>query len=124
MDFGFLLFVVLVVLVIAGMGFAPLFYLKNKADGLGAEITWMQAFQLLSRQSTDKEFLKSLALDQENNLQIGITQLETHLIAGGDPLIVVEALLIAKEIGMELDFGQLSSIELRGKNPLEAVERT
>jgi len=124
MDVGFILFVVIVVLAIAGIGFAPLFFIKNKADGFGAEISWMQAFQLLSRQSTDKEFLKSIALDQGNNLEIGITPLETHLLAGGDPLVVVEALILAREIGMELDFGQLSTIELAGKNPLEAVEKT
>ena len=110
MDPGFTLFVLFVVVVIMALGLAPLLIYIARADGLGAKITLMQAFQLLSRQITDKEFLKAVALDQTNNLKIGITRLETHLLAGGDPLAVMEALLLAKEMGMEFDFGQLSAI--------------
>lgn len=124
MDLGFVFFVLGVVVAILAIGFTPLFILMSRADGLGAKIGLMEAFQLLSRQSTDKEFLKAIALDQSNDLGIGITRLETHLLAGGDPMEVMEALLLAKEIGMEFDFGQLSALQLGGKDLLMAVNRT
>ncbi len=124
MDPGFILFVLGVVVVISAIGLVPLFLFVSRADGMGAKIGLVESFQLLSRQSTDKEFLKAIALDQNNDLNIGITRLETHLLAGGDPLVVSEAFLLAKEIGMDFDFSQLATIQLGGKDPLDAVNRT
>ena len=66
-----MLFVLGVVVAIAAIGLAPLLIFITKADGLGAKIRLTEAFQLLSRQSTDKEFLKAIAGNRTGSLRLG-----------------------------------------------------
>ncbi|MHC4214301.1 MAG: flotillin-like FloA family protein [Planctomycetota bacterium] len=66
-----------------------------------------------------------LALIQSNHAQLGLTiiELEAHALAGGDPIIVVVAMTLAKKHNMKLDFNEAATIQLSGKNVLEEVQK-
>lgn len=54
-------------------------------------------------------------------LDIDISKLEAHLLAGGDVDRVVDALIAAERAGIELDFSRAAAIDLAGRDVKEAV---
>jgi len=57
-------------------------------------------------------------------LELSIEQLEAHYLAGGHVESVVNALISAAKARIALDFDRAASIDLAGRNVLEAVQMT
>ncbi|NGX31064.1 MAG: hypothetical protein K940chlam8_00423 [Chlamydiae bacterium] len=54
--------------------------------------------------------------------QIGVQDLETHYLAGGKVLDVVQAMIAADKANIPLDWRQATAIDLAGRNIFEAVK--
>lgn len=54
-------------------------------------------------------------------LDLDISKLEAHYLAGGDVDRVVDALIAAERAGIELDFSRAAAIDLAGRDVREAV---
>ena len=55
-------------------------------------------------------------------LRISNNELETHYLAGGNIVRVVQALIASGKANIELDFKQATAIDLAGRDVLEAVQ--
>ena len=66
-----------------------------------------------------------VAMIQSNHADLGLTtmELESHALAGGDPLVVAAALTLAKKHNMPLDIREATRIQLNGKNVLDEVQK-
>lgn len=52
---------------------------------------------------------------------VSTTQLENHVLAGGNLMKVMMAIIAAKQAGIELDFERAAAIDLAGRDVLDAV---
>lgn len=52
---------------------------------------------------------------------VSTTQLENHVLAGGNLMKVMVAIIAAKQAGIELDFDRAAAIDLAGRDVLDAV---
>lgn len=67
--------------------------------------------------------VKSLILATKAGLQdIDTAKLETHFLAHGNLLRVIQALIVADKANLNLNFKQATAIDLAGRNVLEAVQ--
>lgn len=55
-------------------------------------------------------------------LDIDISELEAHYLAGGDINQVIDALIAAQRANIDLEFKQAAAIDLAGRNVFEAVQ--
>lgn len=55
-------------------------------------------------------------------LDIDISELEAHYLAGGDINQVIDALIAAQRANIDLEFEQAAAIDLAGRNVFEAVQ--
>ncbi len=55
-------------------------------------------------------------------LEISTNDLESHFLAGGEVMRVVQALIAADKANIDLKFNQAAAIDLAGRNVLEAVQ--
>ncbi|OOO00032.1 MAG: hypothetical protein ATN35_09535 [Epulopiscium sp. Nele67-Bin004] len=55
-------------------------------------------------------------------LELGVNQLEAHLLAGGNVDSVVDALIAAERANIDLPFEKAAAIDLAGRDVLEAVK--
>lgn len=55
-------------------------------------------------------------------LDIDISELEAHFLAGGDINQVIDALIAAQRANIDLEFEQAAAIDLAGRNVFEAVQ--
>ncbi len=55
-------------------------------------------------------------------LEVSLSQLEGHFLAGGDVDLVVRALISADKANIQLTFTRAAAIDLAGRNVLEAVQ--
>jgi uncharacterized protein YqfA (UPF0365 family) len=55
-------------------------------------------------------------------LEISTDNLESHFLAGGNVLRVVQSLIAADKANIELDFNRAAAIDLAGRDVLEAVQ--
>ena len=62
-----------------------------------------------------------LRIDREEG-GMSTARLQAHLLAGGDVMNVVQAIIVAKQAGIELDFDRAAAIDLAGRDPLIAVQ--
>ncbi|MCS7077238.1 MAG: flotillin-like protein FloA [Bacteroidia bacterium] len=66
--------------------------------------------------------IKPLITAQKAGIDVEISQLEAHYMAGGNVQTVVNALISAEKAHIKLDFDQATAIDLAGRNVFEAVQ--
>lgn len=64
---------------------------------------------------------KALVTCEAAGLAVTAKDLEFHHLAGGDPILLAEALASAKKLGVETSFHEMSAICLAKHNPLELL---
>jgi len=89
---------------------------KFKADSLGVNISWGQVLGQRFRKTLTVDILEAAALATKENLNIDIIQLETHKLAGGDPLKVVKEIIEHKHRGQILEFNLATAFDLGGED--------
>ena len=101
----------------------PILVTKLRAKRHGAAISFKEAFGLNMRHTNRKKLFKALALTQKQNLNLKLADLETHLLAGGNPQKVVETFVENKDkIG--ITFQIITALDIMGKNLDEAIQKT
>jgi uncharacterized protein YqfA (UPF0365 family) len=75
-----------------------------------------------SRIVTAKIMVTTAGLSIERKDGITTAQLEAHVLAGGDVVRVVRAIIAASRAGMDLDFDRAAAIDLAGRDILDAVQ--
>lgn len=66
--------------------------------------------------------VESLITATKAGLQITISDLETHYLAGGNVPLVIKALISAEKANINLGFKQATAIDLAGRNVFEAIQ--
>jgi len=124
MDFSS---VVLILLSLAGL---VLFFFVGSAISLwvqalvsGARVGLFNIVFMRFRKVPPKLIVNSKIMAVKAGLDIITTdELESHFLAGGDVMRVVQALIAADKANIDLKFNRAAAIDLAGRNVLEAVQ--
>ncbi|HIJ79326.1 MAG: flotillin-like protein FloA [Desulfobulbaceae bacterium] len=114
------------VLVVAAI---VLFYFIGSALSLwvqalvsGARVNLLSIIFMRFRKVPPKLIVESQIMAVKAGLLISTNELESHYLAGGNVLRVVQALIAADKANIELIFNRAAAIDLAGRNVLEAVQ--
>jgi uncharacterized protein YqfA (UPF0365 family) len=123
MDFGG---IILILLVIAGI---VLLYFVGTSISLwvqalvsGARVGLFTIVFMRFRKVPPKLIVNSKIMAVKAGLDISTNNLESHFLAGGQVMRVVQALIAADKANIELGFNRAAAIDLAGRNVLEAVQ--
>lgn len=88
----------------------------------GARVGLFNIIFMRFRKVPPKLIVESKIMAVKTGLDISTDDLETHYLASGNVLRVVQALIAADKANIELDFNRAAAIDLAGRNVLEAVQ--
>jgi uncharacterized protein YqfA (UPF0365 family) len=74
------------------------------------------------RKVPPKMIVEAKIMAVKAGLEISTDNLESHFLAGGNVLRVVQSLIAADKANIELDFNRAAAIDLAGRDVLEAVQ--
>ncbi len=119
---GFILFGILVVALIAAAVFISYVRLWLRAWLSQASVGWLQLVGMSLRKVNPAVIVDSRIMAVKAGLNISTNELETHYLAGGNVVRVVQALIAANKANIDLSFQQSTAIDLAGRDVLEAVQ--
>ena len=122
MIMGFLVFGILVVGLIAGVIFISYVRLWLRAWLSEASVGWLQLVGMSLRKVSPSVIVDSRIMAVKAGLNISTNELETHYLASGNVVRVVQALIAANKANIELSFQQATAIDLAGRDVLDAVQ--
>lgn len=116
---------VIAVLVIIGLwlflSFIPvMLWISAFASGVYVPLTTLIGMKL--RRIIPAQIVNPLIKARKAGLDVDISQLETHYLAGGNVDRVVDALIAAQRADISLHFERAAAIDLAGRDVLEAVQ--
>lgn len=119
--------ILLVVLVIVVAIMVAMFILVPinvwfRALASGAHVSMMRLIGMKMRKVDYKKLVDIYIVAQKAGLDLGISSLETHLMAGGNVDKVVDALIAAHSARLDLTLEQAKAIDLAGRDVVEAVK--
>ncbi len=88
----------------------------------GARVGLLNIIFMRFRKVPPKLIVESKIMAVKAGLEISSNELESHYLAGGNVLRVVQALIAADKANIELIFNRAAAIDLAGRNVLEAVQ--
>jgi len=88
----------------------------------GARVGLLNIIFMRFRKVPPKLIVESKIMAVKAGLDISTNDLESHFLAGGNVLRVVQALIAADKANIELNFNRAAAIDLAGRNVLEAVQ--
>jgi len=116
-------------LIIIIIALIVLFYFIGSAISLwvqalvsGASIGLFNIVFMRFRKIPPKMIVNSKIMAVKAGIDISTNDLESHYLAGGDVLRVVQALIAADKANIDLEFNRGAAIDLAGRNVLEAVQ--
>jgi uncharacterized protein YqfA (UPF0365 family) len=123
MDFNQILMLILVVIIIVLFFFvASSLSLWVQALVSGAKVGLFNIVFMKFRKVPPRLIVKAKIMAVKAGLQITTDDLESHFLAGGDVMRVVQALIAADKANIDLKFNRAAAIDLAGRNVLEAVQ--
>jgi len=123
MDFQLIALVVLLLAMLAVFFFVgSSVALWVQALVSGARVGLLNIIFMRFRKVPPKLIVESKIMAVKAGLDISSNDLESHFLAGGNVLRVVQALIAADKANIELDFNRAAAIDLAGRNVLEAVQ--
>lgn len=123
MEFGHIFFIILVVAI-----FVLLFFVGSaislwiQALVSGARVGLFTIVFMRFRKVPPKLIVTAKIMAVKTGLNIATDDFESHFLAGGDVMRVVQALIAADKANIELPFNRAAAIDLAGRNVLEAVQ--
>lgn len=125
MDFALISTVAIVVAAIIVLAifftFVPVtLWISALAAGVRVSILTLIGMRL--RRVIPSRVVNPLIKAHKAGLDVGISQLESHYLAGGNVDRVVNALIAAHRANIELTFERAAAIDLAGRDVLEAVQ--
>jgi len=88
----------------------------------GVKLSLVQLVFMKLRKVPPKIITEGLISSQKAGLEGNSNMLETHFLAGGDVLRVVNAMIAANKANIDLDFNMAAAIDLAGRDVLEAIQ--
>ncbi|MFO8085951.1 MAG: flotillin-like FloA family protein, partial [Desulfobacterales bacterium] len=123
MDFNQILMLILVVIIIVMFFFvASSLSLWVQALVSGAKVGLFNIVFMKFRKVPPRLIVKAKIMAVKAGLYITTDDLESHYLAGGDVMRVVQALIAADKANIDLKFNRAAAIDLAGRNVLEAVQ--
>ena len=113
--------VVLVALVIATLVIVPT-NVWFRALASGAHVSMFRLIGMKIRKINYKQLVNIYIVSQKAGLKIPISELETHLMAGGNIQNIVNAMIAAHSAKISLSLEQAKAIDLAGRDVVEAVK--
>jgi len=118
-----------VILIIIAIAIIVLFYFVGSSVSLwiqamvsGARVGLTSIVFMRFRKVPPKLVVTTKIMGVKAGLEISTNDLESHFLAGGDIMRVVQALIAADKAGIDLNFNRAVAIDLAGRNVLEAVQ--
>jgi len=118
-----------VILIVIAIAIIVLFYFVGSSVSLwiqamvsGARVGLTTIVFMRFRKVPPKLIVTTKIMGVKAGLEITTNDLESHFLAGGEVMRVVQALIAADKAGIELDFNRAVAIDLAGRNVLEAVQ--
>ncbi|MBN1577607.1 MAG: flotillin-like protein FloA [Chitinispirillaceae bacterium] len=88
----------------------------------GARVGLLNIVFMRFRKVPSKLIVETKIMAVKAGIEIGSDELESHFLAGGNVLRVVQALIAADKANIPLPFKRAAAIDLAGRNVLEAVQ--
>jgi uncharacterized protein YqfA (UPF0365 family) len=88
----------------------------------GARVGLLNIIFMRFRKVPPKMIVEAKIMAVKAGLEISTDNLESHFLAGGNVLRVVQSLIAADKANIELDFNRAAAIDLAGRDVLEAVQ--
>lgn len=122
LNFLFIIFVVAgLLLLLFLLSFIPVaLWISALAAGVRVSIFTLVGMRL--RRVVPGRIINPLIKAHKAGLGVGINQLESHYLAGGNVDRVVNALIAAQRANIDLTFERCAAIDLAGRDVLEAVQ--
>lgn len=95
-------------------------WLEGKAAGLG--VSFFDLLRMKFRKLSSRQMIDHLKILRKAGVMVECEQLESHVLAGGKLSAVTQAAVAANKAGLKLSFNQMASIDLAGRDVLDAVE--
>jgi uncharacterized protein YqfA (UPF0365 family) len=123
MDFQQILMLLLVVIIIVMFFFVgSSLSLWVQALVSGAKVGLFNIVFMKFRKVPPRLVVKAKIMAVKAGIAITTDELESHYLAGGDVMRVVQALIAADKANIDLKFKRAAAIDLAGRNVLEAVQ--
>lgn len=88
----------------------------------GVRVSMLTLFGMRFRKVNPSLIVNPLIAATKAQVSVGINELESHYLSGGNVQRVVNALISADKAGIPLSFQQAAAIDLAGRDVLEAVQ--
>ena len=88
----------------------------------GVRVSFVTLFGMRFRRVEPSAIVNPLINAHKAGLHLGINELESHFLSGGNVSRVVNALISADKAGIELSYKQATAIDLAGRDVFEAVQ--
>jgi uncharacterized protein YqfA (UPF0365 family) len=88
----------------------------------GARVGLFSIIFMRFRKVPPKLIVNAKIMSVKAGIDISTDHLESHFLAGGEVLRVIQALIAADKANIELQFNRAAAIDLAGRNVLEAVQ--
>lgn len=112
----------ILLLFIFGIAFIMYFSLWIQAWTSGARVSLIQIVMMRLRRVRPSVIVESRIMAVKAGIEASTNDLETHYLAGGNVVRVVQALVAANKANIGLDFQKATAIDLAGRDVLEAVQ--
>ena len=112
----------IVLLFVFGIAFIMYFNLWIQALTSGAKVSLIQIVMMRLRKVRPSVIVESRIMAVKAGIEASTNDLETHYLAGGNVVRVVQALVAANKANIPLDFQKATAIDLAGRDVLEAVQ--
>jgi uncharacterized protein YqfA (UPF0365 family) len=123
MDFNQILMLFLVVIIIVMFFFVgSSLSLWVQALVSGARVGLFNIVFMKFRKVPPRLIVKAKIMAVKAGIEITTDELESHFLADGDVMRVVQALIAADKANIDLKFKRAAAIDLAGRNVLEAVQ--
>lgn len=99
----------------------PLLVLHLRSRAAGVPVAMIELIGMHLRRVSPRRVVNARIWSRKHGLDLPITSLETHLLAGGDLEAVVNALIEAPGRGITLKWNEAAAYDLGGGDVLAAV---
>ena len=120
--FGIFAFGIFIVFMIILVVFISYIRLWLRAWLSQASVGWPQLIGMSLRKVSAATIVDSRIMAVKAGLNVSTNELETHYLAGGNVVRVVQALIAANKANIDLSFQQATAIDLAGRDVLDAVQ--
>jgi len=119
----------LIVLIVLGIGVLVVFFFVASALSLwvqaiisGARVGLFSIVFMRFRKVPPRMIVNAKIMAVKAGLTMSTNELESHYLAGGQVMRVVQSLIAADKANIELQFNRAAAIDLAGRDVLEAVQ--